>query len=295
MKVRLRAAGNQPPPDMRPGEYIARCERGEISVRGNKISAVLTFTVLGKFTAHGFEQANDAVALCQWYGLGENDPGDDMVTLEVKPYSKYGQAWAKAMSRPLKRTDDPDPKAFQKKVFKVNVGYRSNLDGNFSYKNTGRPKDPKDFLRIHLIVEKIDEKALIHMGPLEHMAPVTYDTEHRAEAFPNRNNKDFSESLSSSSSGIGLVEIDFRVAPSMANERTGLGHAKPEAGQLTQDSPAPPGTIVDDGGFDWQDGIQHDGGVEFVSGNGEIKQARSVDEVWREIKAEHKARRARGH
>ena len=294
MKIKLRVSGSLPPPDMRPGEYVARCDHGEVSVRGNKISAVLSFSTLGRVTAEGFKRAYEGVLLRQWYELGQRDPDGQSGTIEIKPFSKYGIAWAKSMGRPLKQTDDPAPGAFQKKIFKVDVGYRSNLDGNFSYKNTGRPKDPRDFLRIHSIIEKIEEKALTHMGPYQTNG--TSDTDTVTEAFnSNSNNSEFSDSSSS------FIKSDFRVA-SMTNDRSDLGHAKSSWGEIeplpgANDS-IPPGELsstMDGGGFDWQDGTQHEVGVEYVGGNGEIKHAMSIDRAWDEIKAEHKARRASKH
>ena len=55
-KIILRATGSQVPDDMTPGEYIVRCEKGEIKQKGNKVTALLTFSVLGKPTANGLNR-----------------------------------------------------------------------------------------------------------------------------------------------------------------------------------------------------------------------------------------------
>jgi hypothetical protein len=49
-KITLRAIGAQAPDDMRPGESVLQYESGEIKQRGDKILAVLAFSVLGRFT-----------------------------------------------------------------------------------------------------------------------------------------------------------------------------------------------------------------------------------------------------
>jgi hypothetical protein len=166
-KITLRASGAQAPDDMRAGEWAARCDRGELKQRGNKISAVLSFTVVGRFGPDGFVSENAGVLLKQWYFLAELKPNQDDIVLDIQPYSKYGTAWALAMGRSFKSGEIPSPEAFEKKLFRVDVGFSSAAGGSFSYRNQGRKKDPRDFLRIHTILEKIEEKALTHMSPCE--------------------------------------------------------------------------------------------------------------------------------
>jgi len=151
---------------MEPGEWIVRCHRGEIERKGDKISAVLTASVLGKYTERGFEKKYEGVVLKPWYSLGKVEGDENDVILDISPYSKYGAAWSLAMGRPLSSKENSDPKAFKNKIFRVDVGFRSNAGATYSYKNFGRKKDARDFLRIHEIHEKIEEKALTHMTPL---------------------------------------------------------------------------------------------------------------------------------
>jgi len=227
MKITLRASGTQAPENMKCGEYIARCKHGEIKVRGSQVSAVLQFTVVGRFAQTEFVEEHAGVVLRQWFSLGKIEGGEDDIILDVQPHSKYSTAWSKAMGRPLKSTDDPDPKAFEKKIFRVDVGFRSNSGGTFSYKNLARKKDAKDFLRIHEIIEKIEEKALTHMPPYAPIASINmlHEHEHGTKA-----------STLTSTNGIRMNPTSH-----MNNEPGDTGHrADMEPGQSTQDSPRSP-------------------------------------------------------
>ena len=232
-KVTLKASGSQAPTDMPPGEWVARCERGEIKVRGSQISAVLSFSVLGRFTEKGFVEENAGVVLKQWYFLSKTAPGDEEIVLEIQPHSKYGIAWALAMGRPLRASDRPDPIAFQKKIFRVDVGYRSDAGGSFSYKNQGRKKDPKDFLRIHSIVEKVEEKALSHMTPYgpngasnnvnvtEHVDEHEHDT--RASTVTSTTNKSIRSSGISHMSNEPVPQGHANLAPGLSEDMAPAG------------------------------------------------------------------------
>ena len=166
-KIILRATGSQVPDDMTPGEYIVRCEKGEIKQKGNKVTALLTFSVLGKPTAKGLNREHEGVILAQWYFLAEVKDPNAEIEIDIKPNSKYGAAWALAAGRPLKRGENPAPTIFEKKIFRVLVGYRTNDRGDFSYRNAETKKDGKDFLRIHAILEIIEKKAPTDMTPYE--------------------------------------------------------------------------------------------------------------------------------
>jgi hypothetical protein len=91
------------------------------------------------------------VTLKPWYDLPEVKQG----AVIIQPYSKYGKAWAMAMGRALKSSEDPDPRAFAGKLFKCDVGFSSRgPDGSYSYKHSGKKKGPRDFLRVHEIIGK---------------------------------------------------------------------------------------------------------------------------------------------
>ena len=243
-KVTLKASGSQAPTDMPPGEWIIRCEHGEISRRGNQISAVLACIVLGHFTDKGFTKENEGVVLKQWYFLARIDSKGDDVVLDIHPHSKYGTAWALAMGRPLKSTDEPNPSAFEKKIFRVDVGYRSDAGGSFSYKNVGKKKDPKDFLRIHTIMEKIEEKDLSHMTSLSQWGHKhVHVTEHEHDARASTVTSTPASTDSKSIRSIG--------ASHMSNEPGPKGHANEEPGQPTKDSPGSP--TPEDLAEDWDE------------------------------------------
>jgi hypothetical protein len=219
---------------MQPGEWVARCVRGEINVRGNKISAVLSFSVLGRFTETGFTQENAGVVLKQWYFLSKKTPEEDEIILEIQPHSKYGVAWALAMGRQLKANENPDPKAFEKKIFRVDVGFSSAAGGSFSYRNVGRKKEPRDFLRIHSIVEKMEQKALSHMTPYEpiggHVHEHVNGHEHDTRALTST-----SAPASTLTETSAVAESESKVvriggASDMGNEREPQGHANEAPG-----------------------------------------------------------------
>jgi len=241
-KIRLRASGAKAPEDMLPGEYIVKCDRGEIKVRGNQISAVLTCSVLGRYENHSAKQY-EGVVLKQWYALGKVSGGENDITLDVSPHSKYGAAWSKATGRSVKPNENPTPKAFEKKIFRADVGFRSNSGGTFSYKNLGRKKDEKDFLRIHSIIEKIEEKAVTHMTPYGPNETTNNEHEHKTQA--------------STLAPAPAPQLDHRILhfvqnSHMNNEQRGEGHhGELEAGRVTKASPEPPNS--DDLAEDWDE------------------------------------------
>jgi hypothetical protein len=236
-KITLRASGAQAPADMKPGEWIVRCEHGEIKQRGNKISAVLSFSVLGRVIDKGFVTENAGVILKQWYFLSQIDPNDGDVILEIQPYSKYGTAWTLAMGRPFKSGEDPSPKAFEKKIFRVDVGFSSAADGSFSYRNLGRKKDPRDFLRIHTILEKIEEKTLTHMTPYEPIGGHVHVHE-----YVNGHEHDTRALASASTRTQVSAETDNKVirmngASHKGYEQVPQGHANQAPGDFKQRAP----------------------------------------------------------
>src|SRR5262249_51157922 len=145
-------------------EWIVRCYHGELKERGNQVQAILKFSVLGRYVDGNFRRQNEGVVLKQWYFLSEieNREDEEDIELDIEPGSKYGLAWALAMERPFKSGENPSPKAFEKKTYRVDIGFRSNTGRTFSYRNVGRKKDESDFLRVHEIREKVDEKTLTH-------------------------------------------------------------------------------------------------------------------------------------
>jgi hypothetical protein len=116
-KITLRASGAQAPDEMQTCEWIARCEHGEIKQRGNKVSAVLSFSVLGRFMHKGFVNENEGVLLKQWYFLAEIKPNQDDIVLEIQPYSKYGTAWALAMGPASQSRRNSHSSSISKKDF----------------------------------------------------------------------------------------------------------------------------------------------------------------------------------
>jgi len=232
-KITLRASGTQAPDDMPPGEWIARCEHGEIKQRGNKVSAVLSFSVLGRFTDEGFVNENEGVLFKQWYFLAEIKPNQDDIVLEIQPYSKYGTAWALAMGRPLKSGEDPNPEAFQKKIFRVDVGFSSAAGGSFSYRNLGRKKDARDFLRIHTILEKIEEITLTHMSHMthKHVHVQEHEHEHDTRALTQTSTMEGSSKV---------ISLRMNQGSKMNHEQRPQGHATGAAlAPSTAAAPAP--------------------------------------------------------
>jgi len=76
VNIKLKVAGRRAPLDMPPDDYVVRCDTAGIKPRGNKILAVLSFTVVtGKY---------EGVLLTQWYDL----PATGVIT----PTSKYARA-----------------------------------------------------------------------------------------------------------------------------------------------------------------------------------------------------------
>lgn len=222
-KITLKASGSQAPGDMTAGEYIVRCTGGEIARRGNKISAVLTVLVVGRCVDGVLYPQHEGVTLKQWYSLGEIKAQSADAELSISPHSKYGQAWQLAMGRPLKASDDVDPSAFANKIFRVDVGYSSSSGGEFSYKHVAKRKGPRDFLRIHTVLEKIEENALTHMGSygaIIHVHEHGHEHDHEASA-PT-------PALTQAVAQTGLRSTGRLV---MGNEQRSQGHANLAPGE----------------------------------------------------------------
>ena len=238
-KIILRASGAQAPDDMQAGEWVVRCENGEIKTRGNKVSAVLSFSVLGRFTDKGFVKDNEGVVLTQWYFLTQIDPSQSEIILEIGPYSKYGSAWRLAMGRTFKAGEDPDPKAFEKKIFRVDVGYSSAAGGSFSYKNVGKKKDRRDFLRVHTIIEKIEEKAHTHMTSYDPIGGHVYvhvnEDEHGHEHDTRALTSTPAETAASTETDNRVIRMNG--ASHKGNEQVPQGHANLAPGKFSEKKP----------------------------------------------------------
>jgi hypothetical protein len=225
------------------GDYLVRCERGEIKQRGNKVAAVFNFSVLGRFTDRGFRKENEGVVLKQWYFLSEISGNKDNIVLDIQPHSKYGVAWVLAMGRPLKRGENPEPKAFEQKIFRVDVGFSSAAGGSFNYRNTGRKKDSRDFLRIHSIREKVEEKALTHMVSYEAIGGhkhvhVNHEHEHDTRALT------LTPTSTDTETEHGVIRISG--ASQMSNEQVPQGHANEAPGLSVESASAKRGvTFID--------------------------------------------------
>ena len=243
VKIHLRAGGAKAPEDMPGGEYMVRCDRGEIKVRGKSVQVVLSFTVEGRVKGSEVKRDFAGVALKQWYTIAQvTDDRDD--ALDVSPHSKYATACGLALNRQITPKDNFDPKLFENKVFRVDVGFRSNSGGTFSYKNLGSKKDPRDFLRVHSILEKVEEKGATHMRSL---TPYEYtDNVHEHEHVARASAPAPSPQLYPSRI------LHFVKNSHMNDEQSSEGHHEdPEAGQPTQDSPEPPNS--DDFADDWDE------------------------------------------
>jgi hypothetical protein len=245
--------------DMRPGEYVVRCESGRWNIRGKQSQAVLQFVVLGKQNGDAFENAHAGVVLTQWYSLP-----DDLV---IKPYSKYGQAWMLAQGRAMTSDDDPSPSVFEGKVFLADVGFKSSsADGTFSFKHTLKPKDDgrrPDFLRIHLLREKIEENRQTHMSHMVHKHKHVNEHEHDPKTL----------ALASTSSPASETGLVFRMdRKSKSNEPRPQGHADSAAMASSPTAAAPALTQLFEqqrGGFTDLDVVSVFGpGAKLVEKNG---------------------------
>ena len=136
----LRAGGLAPSESMAPGQYVAACEGGTITMKGKATIAVLEFRIL--------DGPNGGTALRQWITI----PDIDGV---VPIASRYGRQCAIALGREIESGDDLDPAAiFKSKTFRVEVGFRmtEKIGGTPTEENARRRKDAKDFLRVHQIL-----------------------------------------------------------------------------------------------------------------------------------------------
>jgi len=231
-KITLRAAGSQAPSTMQPGEYLAKCTRGEISTRGNKVTAVLSFLVVGKQAAEGVTAHHAGVLLRSWFHLAKLS-GREEIALDISPYSKYGLAWAIAAGHPLQAGDNPEPSIFENKTFAVDVGYSSSgSDGQFSYRHTATRKSDSDFLRIHSIRRKIEENAQSHMAMNSHQQEHVFVHEHE-------HNAQTSTEAPAPALAVDHSSIRSQGVFHMNNERIPQRHAIPAGrnGQPTKDSP----------------------------------------------------------
>jgi hypothetical protein len=255
-KITLKATGSQAPDDMPPGEYVARCERGEIRTRGNKVSAFLIFSVLGKQTDKDLDREYEGIVLHKWFFLSEiKDRNTENVTIDVKPHSLYATAWTLAAGRPLRRSESPSPAVFEKKTYRVEAGYSSEDNSSFSHRNQARKKGPRDFLRIHSILEIIEEKAPTHMssyGPNGATVNVhVHEHEHQTPALTPTQTKTRTQTTDTG------IRMNGRNKEHLPKHAIGPG-------QPVKDSPR--SSTTDSDGFDWETGEQEsdDDGFERV-------------------------------
>jgi hypothetical protein len=141
----LKLGGLAPSSDMKPGEYVAVCENAWREV-GKKIRIVWQFRVI--------EGEHTGTSLRKW--LFPADAGGS-----VSPFGYYVKICELSLGRPLRADDDlNNPGAiFSGRIFRVTVGYRKTLKpkgGLYSDKNTQFPKDERDRLRVHELVERVE-------------------------------------------------------------------------------------------------------------------------------------------
>ncbi len=160
-RIKLRAGGKRAPDTMSTGDYNALCVSGEIRQRGKACQAILSFQL------HGGAQAENGVVLQKWFNIALRPDGS------VSPASVYFQACQLALGRPVQPDEGLDPSdVFVGKSFKVTVGFRgTSLDGSYSQSNTNHRKDPRDFLRIHTLVEPINQPLKQSLNHMSSMTP----------------------------------------------------------------------------------------------------------------------------
>jgi hypothetical protein len=136
----LRAGGLAPDDSMAPGEYLASCEGGTITSKGQNMIAVLEFRIL--------DGAHSGTAIRQWITI----PVIDGI---VPQGSRYARQCGLALSREIEPGDNLTPSAvFKGKLFRVQVGYRKTLKqgGTASDENALFRKDARDYLRVHQLI-----------------------------------------------------------------------------------------------------------------------------------------------
>jgi hypothetical protein len=138
--MKITVAGRAAPSVMTPGQYVAKCINSELRVQ-KKSFVLLTFVVSdGAF--------KDTLLRC-WLSVSE----------KMSPHGKYVRAWETAAGRSVGPDEDLSPSVFHGKSFRVGVGYRTNgPDKQFSAENAQMRKDNQDFLRVHKIIERIDDR-----------------------------------------------------------------------------------------------------------------------------------------
>jgi hypothetical protein len=116
-----------------PGERIADCIDAEVKQRGNKTQCVLTFETLdGQVGRMWVQVQSPLTSTCRYLRLVRLALGSDPTSgVPIHPKS-----------------------VFDGKRFRVAVGWRTDNDDPESVK-TG-PKDRKDFLRVHDLLERLD-------------------------------------------------------------------------------------------------------------------------------------------
>jgi hypothetical protein len=140
----LRLGGTPASADMKPGDYLARCESAWIKRSGQNHVAVFQFCVVdGKF---GGTELRLWVTVADASGF-------------ISQGSRYARYCAIALGRPL-ADDDPidDPaQIFCATTFKVSVGYRKTdkaRGGRYSEENSLVRKGTDDYLRVHEILSR---------------------------------------------------------------------------------------------------------------------------------------------
>ena len=139
--TKLHLGATAPSPDIKPGDYIAKCTDAWTEFKFKKWRVVWQFQL--------YEGAHRGVGLRKWKSFEASG--------EVAPGSEYVRACELALGRPLTIHDDlDDPRnMFADKIFIVRVGFRktdTSRGGIASDENSLRKKDSDDTLRVHEIL-----------------------------------------------------------------------------------------------------------------------------------------------
>lgn len=143
---KLHLGANTPPAEMKPDDYLAKCETAWTEPIGKDTRVVWQF--------HIHEGLHRGVGLRKWSIVAD-------ASGEVSPFSEYAKACEIALGRKLSADDDLANPAdiFAGKIFRVTVGYRKTdrpKGGQASDKNALTKKDDRDRLRVHGIVALVD-------------------------------------------------------------------------------------------------------------------------------------------
>lgn len=144
--AKLHLGASPPPAEMKPGDYLARCETAWTEPIGKQTRAVWQF--------HIHESQYHGTGLRKWLVVAD-------ASGEVPVFGEYAKACEIALGRPLTEDDDIANPAeiFAGKIFRVFVGYRKTelpKGGQASDKNALTKKDDQDRLKVHAILARVD-------------------------------------------------------------------------------------------------------------------------------------------